>query len=220
MKLRFHAGAVPLVLLAALCCALPTAAQTGPPRQQPAAAQTAPRADSPAEQQAAAAQAGPRADSPLKQQMKEFERFADLALRKMFGNLPFTILQEPKASYLPGFGLIVHAEGNLYPMRMLTPFGRPTYSEEELKVEREQKIARIKQLRATLREMLVQEAPLLAKLGGSENAALVVHLFNQRPYPEVPDQVVVIGNLRDLAALQGRKLQPGELDKLVSLREY
>lgn len=203
MKHRFHARAVPLVLLAALCCAGPTAAQTAPPRQQPVAAQNA-----------------PRTDSALKQQMKEFERFADGALRKMFGDQPFTILQEPKASYLPGFGLIVHAEGNLYPIRMLTPFGRPFYSDDELKVEREQKAARMKQLRISLRELLVQEAPLLAKLGSDENAALVVHLFNQRPYPEVPDQVVVTGNVRDLAALQGRKLLPAELEKLVSLREF
>jgi hypothetical protein len=197
-----------MVLVMVLCCALPAAAQ--------GAAQGAPRADAAAKQQPAV----PRPDSPIKQQLKDFERFADGALRNMYGDQAFGILQEPKAAYVPGFGVIVHVEVNLYQMRMLTPFGRPYYSEEELKTEREQKAARLKQLRVNLRELLIQEAARLAKLGSTENAALVVHLFNQRPYPEVPDQVVVSGSVPALAALEGRTPQPAELEKLVSLREF
>lgn len=168
----------------------------------------------------AAAQNRAAADSAVKQQMKEFERFADSSLREMFGDRPFVILQEPKSAYLPGYGIIVHAELNLYPMRWLNPFGSPTYSQEELKTERDQKVARARQLSVRLRELLVEEAPRLAKLGGDEHVAMVIHFFNQRQYPDVPNQVVIAGLVPELAALEGRKPPAAELDKLVSLREF
>ncbi len=158
----------------------------------------------------------------LKRQMQEFERVLNNALQQMFENRPFAVLQEPKSAYLPGFGLIVHAEVNLYPMRMVMPFSPAPYSETELKLERTQKLQRLKQLQDRLRELLLAESASLGQVSAEENVAVIIHLYNPRPYPEIPGQIVVQARRQALLELQGegRKPAPAELAKVIALREF
>ncbi len=158
----------------------------------------------------------------LKRQMQEFERVLNTALRQMFDDRPFFVLQEPKSAYLPGFGVVVHAEVNLYPMRFIFPFAPDPYSERELKTEHEQKALRMKELRVRLRELLLAQTSAFSQLGGEENLAVVIHLYNARPYPEIPSQIVVQARHQALLDLreQGRKPEPAELSRVITLREF
>src|SRR5512140_1316566 len=73
------------------------------------AAPGASRQNAGAQTAGAQAAAAPEA-ATVKREMNDFERNLDRSLRQLFGNRPFGILQEAKASYLPGYGALVHAE--------------------------------------------------------------------------------------------------------------
>lgn len=154
----------------------------------------------------------------LKRQMQEVER----ALLRMFEVQSLIILQEPKSAYLPGFGIVVHAEVNLYPMRNIMPFAPQPYSEQELKTEREQKLLRLRTMQKQLQELLLAQSRLLTQVNGEENLALVIHLYNPRSYPGIPSQVVVQARRQALLSLQeqARKPGPDELAKVILVREF
>jgi len=156
----------------------------------------------------------------LKRQMQEFERVLSVTLGHMFQQQPFVVLQEPKAAYLPGFGVVAHTELNLYPLRWLFPFSTEKYSEQELRTEREQKLLRLRELEKQLRELLLAQSAALTQLGPDESMAVIIHLYNPRPYPDIPNQVVMQGRRQSLAELQGRKPSPAELARVITLREF
>ena len=118
--------------------------------------------------------------------------------------------------------MVVHAEVNLYPMRFIFPFAPNPYSEKELKTEREQKGQRLKELQYKLRQLLLAQSGALTRLGAEENLAVVIHLFNSRPYPEIPSQVVLQAQRKALLELQdqGHKPEPAELARVISLRQF
>ena len=168
------------------------------------------------------ATAAGKKQAELKRQMQQLERAVNTSLQQMFGNRPFAVLQEPKSAYLAGFGVVVHAEVNLYPMRFISPFSRDPFSEKELKTERQQKQKRLQQLQSRLRELLLTESAGLTQLGAEENLAVVIHLFNPRPYPEIPGQVVLQAQRKALLELQdgGRKPGSAGLARVISLRQF
>ena len=173
---------------------------------------------------AAVAPSAKAADNPaaLKRQMQEFERVLNQALLQMFENRPFAILQEAKSVYLPGFGIVVHTELNLYPMRWILPFSPDPYSEKELKTEREQKAERLRNLNGRLRDLLLAQSVAFSQVSAEENLAVVIHLFNPRPFPEIPSQVVALARRQALLNLQGdgRKPAPEELARAITVREF
>ena len=158
----------------------------------------------------------------LKRQMQQLERAVNTSLQQMFENRPFAVLQEAKSVYLAGFGVMVHAEVNLYPMRFISPFALRPYSEKELKTEREQKRKRLQQLQSRLRDLLLTESAGLTQLGAEENLAVVIHFFNPRPYPEIPGQVILQAQRQALLELQDGGRKPGStgLARVISLRQF
>ncbi len=168
------------------------------------------------------ATAAGKKQAELKRQMQQLELAVNASLQQMFENRPFAVLQEPKSAYLAGFGVMVHAEVNLYPMRFISPFAPSAFSEKELKTEREQKRRRLQQLQSRLRDLLLAESAGLTQLGAEENLALVIHLFNPRPYPEIPGQVVLQAQRQALLELQdgGRKPGSAGLARVISLRQF
>ena len=168
------------------------------------------------------ATAAGKKQAEMKRQMQQLERAVNTSLQQMFENRPFAVLQEPKSAYLAGFGIVIHAEVNLYPMRFISPFARDPYSEKELKTEREQKRKRLQQLQSRLRKLLLAESAELTQLGPEENLAVVIHLFNPRPYPEIPGQLVLQAPRKALLELQGQGGKPGpaELARVISLRQF
>jgi hypothetical protein len=158
----------------------------------------------------------------LKRQMDQFDQRLRDALLKMFEARPFVILEEPKSTYLEGFGVVVHAELNLYPVAMLSPFTSKQALDNEIKLEQEQKPLRLKELRNRLRELLVEQGTALTLLSTEENVAIVIHLFNVRPQANIPGQVVVQAKRQALLELKtrGGAPEPAALARAVSLREF
>lgn len=155
-------------------------------------------------------------------QMQGFERSVNGMLRGMFEGNPFNLLGEARAAYLDGFGVVVSAEVNLYPSTVLGAFMSPQALQQEMKNEREQKPVRLKQLQARLRELLVSQSAALTELGPDDSLALVINLFNPRPQPDVPNQIVIQAKRQVLLNLQaqGKKPTPDELLKVVALRSF
>ena len=116
---------------------------------------------------------------------------------------PMAVLEEPKSIYLDGFGVVVHAEVNLYPTTILTLFQSPQAMANDLKCEREQKGQRLKQLQTRLRELLLAQSAALSELSADSSLAVVIHFFNARPYPEIPGQIVVQGPPEAMARCKG-----------------
>jgi len=158
----------------------------------------------------------------LKRQMDQFDLRLRDALLKMFEARPFVILEEPKSTYLEGFGVVVHAELNLYPVAVLSPFTSRQAFDNEAKIEQEQKPLRLKELRNRLREMLVEQGTALTLLPSEENVAIVIHLFNVRQQANIPGQVVAQARRQALLELtaRGAAPEPAALARAVVLREF
>ena len=172
--------------------------------------------------------APPQAGAPgrdfaaLKRQMDQFDQRLQDALLKMFEARPFVILGEPKSTYLEGFGVVVHAELNLYPVAVLSPFTSKQALDNEIKLEQEQKPLRLKELRNRLREVLAEQGTALTQLPGEENVAIVIHLFNVRQQANIPGQIVAQARRQALLELKARgaEPEPAALARVVSLREF
>jgi hypothetical protein len=175
-----------------------------------------------------AAAPAPQAGAPgrdfaaLKRQMDQFDQRLQDALLKMFEARPFVILGEPKSTYLEGFGVVVHAELNLYPVAVLSPFTSKQALDNEIKLEQEQKPLRLRELRNRLREVLVEQGAALTQLPSEENVAIVIHLFNVRQQANIPGQVVAQARRQALLELKARGAapEPAALARAVSLREF
>ena len=158
----------------------------------------------------------------LKRQMDQFDQQLRDALLKMFEARPFVILGEPKSTYLEGFGVVVHAELNLYPVAVLSPFISKQALDNEIKLEQEQKPLRLKELRTRLREMLVEQGAALTQLSSEESVAIVIHLFNVRQQANIPGQVVAQARRQALLELKARGAapEPAALARAITLREF
>jgi len=175
-----------------------------------------------------AAAPAPQAGAPgrdfaaLKRQMDQGDQQLRDALLKMFEARPFMILGEPKSTYLEGFGVVVHAELNLYPVAVLSPFTSKQALDNEIKLEQEQKPLRLKELRNRLREVLAEQGTALTQLSSEENVAIVIHLFNVRQQANIPGQVVAQAKRHALLELRARGAapEPAALARVVSLREF
>lgn len=188
-------------LLAVVCLLAPNLALNGP-------AQTA----LPAQRDYAA----------LKSEMARFAGLLADTLPKMFEGRPLVVLEAPKSAYLEGYGVVTHAEVNIFPLSSFSLFMSQQALEEQMKQEREQKPLRLKELRSRLMQLLLEEAASTNALPAGENLAIIVHLFNARPQADIPNQVVVQARREALLELRAGGRQPAAqaLARAISVREF
>lgn len=160
--------------------------------------------------------------APLLRQMQTLEKSVSAGLHGMFAGPTLWVLAEPRSAYLDGYGVVIQTEVNLYPTSSLGAFMSPAALAQEAKAEREKKPERLKQFQGRLRELLVSQTAALTELGPDDSVAIVVHLFNPRPQPEIPNQIVIQAKRQALLDLQARGKKPAESDlvKVVSLRMF
>ncbi len=156
----------------------------------------------------------------LRDQMKSFEGLLNANVQQLFQG-PFTLLQDAKGIYLPGYGVAFHLEANLYPLRVLSPFDQRPYSPEELRKAKEDKIKRISELKARLSELLLEHGSEVNAMAPEQNLAIVVHLFNlPSEARDLPTQLVISTTRTTLLEYQTRRLTAAEFQKTGSFLEF
>ncbi len=156
----------------------------------------------------------------LKSQMETLDAALDRSIQQNFAQ-PFSLLQDAKGIYLPGFGVAFHLEVNLLPMRLQMPFDAHTFTPEEVLKAKEDKLARIRQLKSHLSGFLLENGGSLSAMAPEQNLAIVVHLFNlPSEGRDLPTQLVIMINRQMLLDYQGRRLTAEQLQKTGAVIEF
>ena len=156
----------------------------------------------------------------LKSQLEMFQNMLNRSIQSAFEQ-PFSILQDAKGIYLPGFGVAFHMEVNLQPVRLLMPFDMRPYTPDELQKAKAAKLERIRQLKTLLSELLLEHGGTLSAMAPEQNVAIVIHLFNlPSESRDLPTQVVITINRRMLLDYQARRLTAEEFQRAGSVLEF
>ena len=157
----------------------------------------------------------------MRNQLQLFQEYLNRNLQATFEN-PFVLLQDVKGTYLPQFGVVFHMEANLHPLRILSMFDIKPYTEEELRMVRESKLERIRQIKARVSDLLLEQGTELSALPAAQNVAVVVHLFNlpNEQTEGLPSQLVIEVSRNTLAEAKARKVTAQEFRKQVTFLEF
>ncbi len=142
----------------------------------------------------------------IKRQTQLFETVLDTALRQHFDPAHFLMMQAPKGAYLEGYGVVFTLEVNLYVMRWLNPFNSTPYSEKELATARAAKAEGMKDLETIIRDLLRNNGMGLDFVPPDKKVAVVVHLFNQAEFKDLPSQLSLQTKKQWLQEAAGRRL--------------
>lgn len=166
--------------------------------------------------EAFAAQALPRSPDyvNVKRQVQLFETLLTTALNQRFER-PFAVLQEPRGTYLEGYGAVFTLEVNLSPLRYLSPFSPGPHTEKELQEAHARKLQRMKEVEEIVKDLLRDHGAGLSFLRPEENVAVVVYLFNTGEQRDLPSQMIV--QARRQALLEAQKLSVAEFRQRISM---
>ena len=172
-------------------------------------------------QSGSVASLGPAQMATLRSQVEEFEALINRDLQSALDH-PFGMLQDPKGTYLPSFGVVFHMELNLAPMRMMTMFDVRPYTEEELQQTRQAKLQRIGNLKAHLSELLRLHGGELSVLSQEQRIAVTVHLFNMpsERTEGLPTQLILEVSRGAITELQARKATAEEFRNEITILDF
>ena len=156
----------------------------------------------------------------LKPQLEAFQATLNRTIQQSFEQ-PFSLLQDAKGIYLPGFGVAFHMEVNLQPARLMMPFDITPISADELRKAKLAKIERIRVTKARLSQLLLEQGPSLTAVAPEQNIAIVVHLFNlPSEARDLPSQLVITVNRRALLDYQAQRMTADEFQKAGLILEF
>ena len=156
----------------------------------------------------------------LKGQLAAFQATLNRTIQQSFEQ-PFSLLQDAKGIYLPGFGVAFHMEVNLQPVRLMMPFDVTPISAEELHKAKLAKIERIRAMKTRLSQLLLEQGPSLTAVAPEQNIAIVVHLFNlPSEGKDLPSQLVITVNRRALLDYQAQRMTADEFQKASLILEF
>ncbi|PYS56111.1 MAG: hypothetical protein DMG13_01115 [Acidobacteria bacterium] len=119
------------------------------------------------------------------------------AVNELINNaIPGVGLQNAKAAYLEGYGLVVSLEAPLVPPRK--PFG-DTSTAGDFRASANQ---RHKDVIDKLTNLLKQKVPALESIGPTDSVAIIFNLVNTNPadVPDLPAQIVLTVKKQDTAS--------------------
>jgi hypothetical protein len=163
----------------------------------------------------------PANTAALRSEVQQFAATLNRDLQTLLDH-PFAMLQDAKGIYLPRFGVVFHMELNLAPLRTLSAFDVRPYTEQELRQARDNKVERIKELKAHLSDLLQSHGAELSALPPDQNIAVVVHLFNMpsERTDGLPTQIVVEVSRGVLADPGAQRASAEEFRKRVSYFDF
>ena len=201
----------------------PPATETDAPPSPDAGAGTEAATDSNAGPETAANQ-GAEAATPvdptqLRGQIEQFQAVIEDALRQ---DVRSAVLSAPKGAYLEDYGAVFSTEASLYRIRLITPFSRRPYSQEELDQAHRAALERLERLKQGLRQAVAEHGSLLGQLKPEHNVAVIVHLFNgvgdpSRPYPS---QLIFKARAGSVSDYRQGKITMEELVRQVRISQF
>ena len=205
----------------------PPVPETGAPPATVTDAPPSPDADSATDSNASpetAANRGAEAATPvdptqLRAQIEQFQAVIEDALRQ---GVRSTLLTAPKGAYLEGYGAVFSTEASLYQIRLITPFSRRPYSQEELDQAHRAALERLERLKEGLRQAVAEHGSLLGQLKPDHTLAVIVHLFNgvadpRRPYPS---QLIFKARAGSVSDYREGKITMEELVRQVRISQF
>ena len=155
----------------------------------------------------------------LRGQIEQFQAVIEDALRQ---DVRSAVLSAPKGAYLEDYGAVFSTEASLYRIRLITPFSRRPYSQEELDQAHRAALERLARLKQGLRQAVAEHGSLLGQLKPEHNVAVIVHLFNgvgdpSRPYPS---QLIFKARAGSVSDYRQGKITMEELVRQVRISQF
>jgi len=171
------------------------------------------------------AQAGARPDAApidrarLRGQIEQFQGVIENALRQSVGS---TLLSAPKGAYLEDYGAVFSTEASVYRIRIITPFSRKPYSQEELDRAHRAALKRLEGLKKGLRLAVAEHGSLLRQLKASHSLAVIVHLYNGvgDPRRPLPSQLIFRTGASSVGDFREGKITMEELLRQVRISQF
>ena len=197
----------------------PPATETDAPPSPDADSETDSDAGTEAAGNQGAEAATPVDPAQLRGQIEQFQAVIEDALRQ---DVRSTVLSAPRGAYLEDYGAVFSTEASLYRIRLITPFSRRPYSQEELNEAHRAALERVERLKQDLRQALAEHGSLLEQLKPDHTLAVIVHLYNgvgdpRRPYPS---QLIFKARAGSVSDYRQGKITMEELVRQVRISQF
>src|SRR5579864_4833949 len=153
--------------------------------------------------------------------IKAMEGGIDLHLLRIWSDYPVEIIGLTQGVYVDGYGVVFMSQVNLAPGAGISPF-HPQITADDVKRLHERKTARLPQLRAALREILVNSAGSLEAVPDDQQIALGISLFywHGENTEGLPAQIVMHGQKRALVDVKTGRADKSTLASTITVQEF
>ena len=156
----------------------------------------------------------------LRNQLDTFGNFLNRGIQLKF-NQPFSLLQDAKGIYLPGYGVAFHMEVNLQTLRLMSPFDMQPYTPDEIVQARKLKMERIHQLESILKDLLLERGGTLTAMAPAQNIAFVEHIFRlPSESRDLPSQILISDDRKALLDYQAKRVTAEQFQSASTLLEF
>ncbi len=149
------------------------------------------------------------------------EKRIDQGFEKLFPDNPYLLLGMTRGVYLDGYGAVFSAEVNLVLTAGLSPF-RPRVTKEEVAQVKQQKLQRLPELRACMKDALISAALSMDMVPPEEQIVLAVSLFRHswEDVNGVPQQILMQVARKTIVELKTAGADRKMIEESIQVREY
>jgi hypothetical protein len=166
---------------------------------------------------------GTLADKPkvTRAMVKAMEGSIELQLLRIWSDYPVEIIGLTQGVYVDGYGAVFMSQVNLAPGTGISPF-HPVITADEVKRLHERKTARLPQLRAAMRDILMNSAGSLDSIPDDQQIALGISFFYWRGESTegLPAEIVMHGQKRALVDVKTGRADKATLASTVTVQEF
>ena len=148
------------------------------------------------------------------------EKSMDTKIERISPNDPYMLLGNTRGIYVEDYGTVFTFEINLVASAALSPFGRTSYTKEEIAKLKEKKQQRIFQLKQAMREMMMAAASSIDTVPADEQIAVgaLIFYYNWEDSAGLPRQIIMQAPKK--ALLSAAKGDSATLDTALRVREF
>ena len=161
--------------------------------------------------------AGPRV---TRVSLAAMEKSMDKRVGRLIPEDPYLLIGYTRGIYVQEYGAVFTFEVNLVASAALSPFGRTSFTKEEIAKLREKKQQRVFQLKQSMREMMMASAASLDAVPAEERIVVGASIlyYNWEDTTGLPRQIVMQAQRKHLiAAIKGDR---AVLDSELRVQEY